>query len=169
MRNHKDYLPEPAPTRWYVVASREAALIYGEKKGSLSLLNRFFNARGALKERDLDSDRAGSRSAGSNSTHHTLDRHNHQLEQVARDLAKRVCRYLSSELAARSFDELFLVAEPGYLGVLRNALPAELRKRVCRVIPKEFTADSTQRLEQRFKESRILPQNASKTADLRGE
>jgi protein required for attachment to host cells len=137
------------PRTWYVLANRTDAVFYedfGDQK--FRFKERMKNKKGHLTEGQLDSDRPGSgvSSAASGSIRHSLDRTFHHHEQVASRFATGIARFLSRKQRAGLFDSLILVAEPHFLGLMRMALPPELKLLIRHEIPREYLEGSDEDL-----------------------
>ena len=110
---------------WVIVADESAATIYAReaRRAPLSELTQLSNETGRKKAGDLISDRGG-RSFDS----HGQGRHTMMKEQsgpkkraavaFAKDIASRV----TNAVRDGACDEIVLIAEPRFLGVLRDAL-----------------------------------------------
>jgi protein required for attachment to host cells len=103
---------------------------------------------GRLKNRDFLSDSAGRvfRSPGDlnrSSTSSENTPHDHEAEVFATELA----RVLEEGRNAHAYDELILIAEPRFLGVVKAALSEATARIVVRVIDKELSAMSPYELE----------------------
>jgi len=129
--------------KWIVVANRTDAIIYVDGANKrLRLVEHYCNKIGKLPEGALDSDKPGRgfSSAASGTIHHALDRTFTKYEQVAIRFARRIAKKLAEARGKNGFDELILVAEPHFLGLIRESLGASMRKRVVLEIPREYPA-----------------------------
>jgi protein required for attachment to host cells len=110
----------------------------------LRLLRELENPDGRLKDGQLESDRSGdsftgTRSqAGRRAMHHEHGAHEHLIERFAREIA----RELSHARAEGLFGQLILVAEPHFLGLLRDALDTATTRLVVRSVTKDLAAVS---------------------------
>lgn len=129
-----------------VVASRSAACLYDIGPASiLTGAGRMTDAKGRLRDRDFSSDRpgrvfdrappAGRRGAGA---HHATngERSPHQHESLL--FARRIVAALEHQRRQNRFRQLLVVAEPGFLGLLRQAMHPALRRMVVGQIPKDL-------------------------------
>jgi len=137
--------PRSVPNRWFLTADRIQAVVHrtGEKH-RLEFVFRLSNPEGRSLESELDSDRPGrtGHSSPGDRTRHALDQHAKKHAQVGRVFAREIGARLAQELRAGKFDELVVMAEPRFLGLLRAALPAAVRARIVRDVPREFHAGS---------------------------
>ncbi len=131
--------------RWYVLANRTAAVFYEDLPDQPFLfVDRMKNPKGHLTEGQLDSDRPGSNvsSAGAGTIHHGTDRRFHHHEQVAATFARNIAMKLQTLKSEKKFDELIIVAEPHFLGLLRNELSQEVRSLVSFEVNREYIEGS---------------------------
>ena len=116
------YLNLSQKTKWYVIASRVSAVIYTNGSDhKFHFLDRLSNPQGCLREIDLDSDKPGRGfSSPGVAFHHSLDRRSKSHEQVAKRFARKIGRILERAQRENRFDNLVLVAEPHFLGLLAH-------------------------------------------------
>jgi len=79
---------------------------------------------------------AGPRVIARHGAQSDYDPHAAPVERFARQLSARIARLAQTERV----EELVLIAEPRFLGILRRELPAPLRQRVTRELPRNLTA-----------------------------
>ena len=60
--------------------------------------------------------------------------------------AHRVSHYLEEALNAQQFSQLFIIAEPSMLGLLRNCLPERIKKTICFELDKNITTLSPEEI-----------------------
>lgn len=135
--------------RRYVVANRTSAVIYREgRSGHFVFVKRLSHAEGKAKAGELDSDRPGRSvsTGGAGTIHHGLEKRSDRYEESIRKFAARIAKFLKESQARDRFEELVLVAEPHFLGVLKGELPASILKIVKLQIPREYTRGSDQDL-----------------------
>jgi len=136
---------KPAPILWYVLANRTHAVFYEETRNQeFKFRHRMKNPKGHLTEGQLDSDRPGSgiSSAAGGTIRHGLDRTFHHHEQNALRFAHAISSRLLEEKRQDSFQGLVLVAEPHFLGLLRKALPSELKPLIQQEVDREYIEGS---------------------------
>lgn len=127
--------------RWYVFSNRTEAVIYKTfEKNTFTLVGKIENPVGQKPEKELDSDRPGRgfSSAASGTIHHSLDRSFHHHETIAQRFAKDLALFLAKSKNENRFDELVLVAEPHFLGLLRGELSKNIQDTIHSTIPKEY-------------------------------
>ncbi len=154
------------PKTWFVVASRAGARIL-ERKGrlaELSLVETLQNEAGRLKSSEIDTDRAGRSFDAVGHGRHPMEReespHDRAAANFARELAERV-------LAGRNthrFDQLVLVAEPRFLGLLRAALDHVSAGLVIESVGKDFAHLQVRDLEKHLMKMRTSSYPALKAS-----
>lgn len=138
-------------TRWYVVANRSSAVLYEDNNtAKFRFLNRLSNSKGSLFNVDLTSDKPGKTisSAAGGTIHHSLERRATQHDEVAKKFAKKIAANLETAYREKRFKDLVLVAEPHFLGLLREALNTPVLEAITHEIPKEYARGSDHQLRQ---------------------
>ena len=129
------------PIRWYVVASRVDSAIYsdGDEDHHFHLVSRIKNEDGRLTEGELDSDKPGRGfSSAGGQVRHALDRRSKQHEEVVLKFSHQIAEALERARGENRFEELVLVAEPHFLGLLRDSLSLEMKKMIKGEVGKEY-------------------------------
>jgi protein required for attachment to host cells len=104
------------------------------------------NPSGRLHDQDLDADRPGrvfngsarAGQSGRASLRHGADGERSTRQHAIESFARRIGAELEKARLAHRFDCVVLVAEPGFLGRLRKALPAAVRAQVAASIPHDL-------------------------------
>lgn len=130
-----------------VVASEAEAAFYdlSSRLGAPRFIGRLSDPLARLHDRDFKSDRPGvfDRAAPGGGRRGAVARHGtggerrprrHEAELFARTIAEQ----LEQARARHEFDRLVVVAAPGFLGMLRRALPAALRAQVAAEVRKDL-------------------------------
>ena len=145
-----------ATDRWYVFANRVEAVIFkeGSRKSSFSFVQRLSNPSGHLLASELGSDRPGkgSSSAGAGTIRHALERRSTKHDHDAKRFAERIAQVLAYHETKGDFSSLVLAAGPQFLGLLRRALSAKVKKRVVQEINREYLQVSDQNLQQQVRQ-----------------
>ncbi|MDP1707769.1 MAG: host attachment protein [Gammaproteobacteria bacterium] len=109
---------------WILVAHRSGARLFendGPGKG-LRAVREIANPEGRLKTHDITSDRPG-RTSDSQGTHHSYGKELHDpKEHLAQQFARQLAGVLNDGRNQHCYDQLVLVADPRFLGELREAL-----------------------------------------------
>jgi protein required for attachment to host cells len=114
---------------WVVVAHRAGARILehrGPGKG-LRLEADVENAAGRLKSSEINSDKPGESFSSGTSIHggHPMGTEENAHDHVAANFARQLADILTRGRNDHRFKQLVLVAEPGFLGLLRGKLDGE--------------------------------------------
>ena len=135
---------------WIVVANRSEAKIFTYNNREVEFVFKLENPRGRLKSGDINADRAGFFTAGG--TMHGSDRSSQQspTERVAQEFAKTLSDNLEESRIKADFEEMVLIADPHFLGLLRNTLSKDLRRLVSREIPKDLGAVTSEQIQERL-------------------
>jgi protein required for attachment to host cells len=113
-------------TTWVVVAHQAGARFMEHQSGfgrHLVLVRELENPDARKRNHEIDSDRPGDASSGGRGTMKRSMQHEQTAhEHVVTKFAQTIAAELSKSRAEGLFDAIILVAEPGFLGVLRDAL-----------------------------------------------
>lgn len=113
-------------TTWILVANRSTARLF-ENRGpgrDLNLLEDIIHPEGALQNREIDTDRRGRANQSSGATvTHTYDAHQDAVDHLADVFAKHLANIIDDGRRKNRFEKIVLVAEPKFLGKLKQALP----------------------------------------------
>jgi protein required for attachment to host cells len=133
-----------------VVANQTEARFYDtlSRRQTLVPAGVLTNPVGRLHDRDLDSDRPGrvfngaARVGGRRGAtpRHATNNESSTRQHAIEKFARRVGTELGKALVAHRFDGVVLVAEPGFLGRLRRALPAAVRAAVTASVGHDLVA-----------------------------
>lgn len=144
-----------------VVAHQTGARFMEHRPGfgrHLTLVKQLEHPEGRKKSSELDTDRAGaSASSGggtggggrSMSTEHSAHQH------VAAQFAKEIADELKKERAHGEFNDLILVAEPRFLGLLRGSLDSQTAHHVVSSVSKDLASVSSGDVAQHIRD--VLP------------
>src|SRR5688500_9331126 len=109
---------------WVLVASRSGATIYGRNTGAkrLRVIEEIDHPSGRKHDRDFNSDRPGRAYDRAGHGRHALSWSEMPAEHHARAFARQLAEVLDRARIAHCYQQLVLVAEPRFLGMLRVAL-----------------------------------------------
>lgn len=141
---------QPAPASTIVVLaadSSRARLFKAEHKPEqdgehMQELLSLHNAEARAHEHDLTADRAGRRGNAPMSGGHSKHGGGSMKDHRAEDFAKKVCDRLGRAVSDTRADGIYIVAEPGFLGLLRNRMDSFVRKQVRGEVSRSVTAAS---------------------------
>ena len=121
---------------WVTVAASRSARIFkaGSPSGPLVEIQTLAHPEARLHEGDLTSDRSG-RDTNSTSGSHGFGTEDQAKEEEAVRFASYVCNTLDARHQKGSFDKLYIVAAPAFLGLLRK----HRSNRVKQVVAEELS------------------------------
>jgi protein required for attachment to host cells len=141
-------------TTWVVVAdsSRARILEIPPRSREIHEIEDFVNPSGRAQSRELVTDAAGRsnlRASGAGNPMHGVFPSGDPVQHETELFAKRLCEVLDQARMQHRYEELYLVAAPKFLGLLRNNLSKEASKLVTREIDKDLSADDPASIYQR--------------------
>ena len=99
------------------------------------------HAEGRLHDRDITTDLPG-KIKGEGNVGHAFEQPTDPKKHEADLFAHRIAHYLEEAHNANKFEQLLIIAEPSFLGLLRNCLPEQIKKTVCFELDKNITMQS---------------------------
>jgi protein required for attachment to host cells len=126
---------------WVVVADRNLCRVFSQasRHGALTELARFESERARLKDQDINADRPGRSFDRMGPGRHALAPNVTPTEQEAIRFAKEVAEHLEAARKQQKFNELYVIAEPRFLGHLRTAFTRPLREHLAAEIDKDLS------------------------------
>jgi protein required for attachment to host cells len=126
-------------TTWAVVANQTSARLFIVGRGrAIEEIEDAFNPRGRASDRDIDADRPGRVFDSMGSGRHAMSREHSPHEQAAEDFARAIAERLSAARTANDLDALVVIAEPRFLGRLRDAFDAHIAALVIATLDKDL-------------------------------
>ena len=128
-------------TTWVVVASAARARVFelADRRAKAAEVADLINPEDRLPERYLKSDKPG-RSFDSFGGHrHALGKSTAPHEQEARRFAKKTVEFVQEGLRQKRFNRACVVAEPHFLGLLRQHMGSALSRVVVEEVDKDLT------------------------------
>ncbi len=125
---------------WIVVADNTQARFFNAKTHSAPLeeIETLTNSENRLHDRDITSDLPGKiKSTGGGG--HALEQETDPKKHEADNFARLVAAFLEKTHNDEHFDELVIVAEPSFLGLLRSHLNEQVKKLVTLELDKNIT------------------------------
>lgn len=135
-------------TTWIVSADAGRARIFAESdpQQALEEVKDMVSANARLRDSDINTDRIGATAAGQSihSTGGATPNKQYQPAQTPEQhdatlFAKDVCGFLLQGMQDKRFQKLSLVAEPRFLGVLREALDNQLKPLINLELNKDYS------------------------------
>lgn len=133
---------------WVLAADTTRARVFATDKRNGKLVEQFdlVNPEARLQESEFITDQSGRTTNSATGVSHTYgsgEKHKPRaMEAFARDVARR----LEEARANGKFAKLYVVAEPSFLGMLRNAMGVPTAKLVAGEVDKNLTRGSVEQL-----------------------
>lgn len=139
---------------WVVVAdsSRARILEIPPRSREIREIEDFVNPHGRAQSRELVSDADGRnnlRASGAGNPMHGVFPSGDPVQHQTELFAKRLCEVLDLARSQHRYEQLYLVAAPKFLGLLRSNLSKEASKLVAQEIDKDLSADDPASIYQR--------------------
>lgn len=139
---------------WILVADRSRARILHairDRKGPFSTLASFVHEEGRLQRHEMESDSPGQayRAGGARSV---VEPHEDPEHRHARVFAAELTDHLDRAGQENRFDQLVVIAPPGFLGVLREQWTARIKSRITQEFDKELAGLNDAQLQSRLAE-----------------
>jgi protein required for attachment to host cells len=130
---------------WIVVADASYARFFNANKptGPITEIETLSNPVNRLHEGDLVSDQGG-RDSNRGGGSHGIDAGGAAKTESANRFAAEVCRHLEKGRQKKSFDRLYVMAAPGFLGMLRKHQSRALRDLIRDEVAKDLATRSAQ-------------------------
>jgi len=131
---------------WILVADNTRARIFSTDTPSSPLqeVDDLAHTEGRLHDREMTSDLPGKIKNAGGIGGHAFEQPTDPKKHEAENFAHRISHYLEEAYNANKFEQLLIIAEPSFLGLLRNQLPEQIKKRVCFELDKNITAHSAE-------------------------
>lgn len=129
---------------WIVVANNSQARFFTTENESAPLteLEALTHQEGRLHDREMTADLPGRHKGEVGAGGHAFDQATDPKQHEADLFARHVCGYLEKAHNEGQFDQLLLVAEPHFLGLLRGHLPEQLKKLVIYELDKNIASET---------------------------
>ena len=133
---------------WIVVADSSRARIFatqGGGNGTMTEIQTLAHPQARLHEGDLVSDKSGGdRKPGS--TGHDMGNEPEAKQEEAVRFATQVCHELESGRVSGRFEKLYIIAAPGFLGILRKHQSNPLQKLVAAEVSKNIATHDLEQI-----------------------
>ena len=131
---------------WILAAdSTEARLFTRDKKFSPLVERRdWLHPESRLPGRDLEKDRQGATFASHGYGQSDNEKHTEPKKREAQDFARDLAKHLDTARANGEFKSLSIVADPSFLGLLRDSLDSKTRELIDREVSKSLTRRSAE-------------------------
>jgi protein required for attachment to host cells len=129
---------------WILAADSSRARIFTADTPSSPLeeIEDIAHTEGRLFDREITSDLPGRMRHAGGAGGHAYDPASDPKKHEASNFAHSIAKLLEESLNANKYDRLVIIAEPSFLGMLRNNLSEQVRKNVCLELDKDVTTQS---------------------------
>jgi protein required for attachment to host cells len=127
-------------TTWILVANRSGARLFensGPGKG-LILLHDIAHVEGHLKNQDFNADKPGRSFDSVGEGRHSAEKSQSPTEHETKKFGKELADILNEGRTTNAYESLVLVAEAGFLGVLKGELDNHVSKLVSQTVEKDL-------------------------------
>ncbi|SJM89344.1 Host attachment protein [Crenothrix polyspora] len=128
---------------WILVADNTQARIFTADSPSSALeeIDGLAHTEGRLHDREITTDLPG-RIKSADGSRHALEQATDPKKHEADNFAHQVAQHLEAGHNANKFEQLLIIAEPSFLGLLRLCLPEQVKKHVCFELDKNIAPQS---------------------------
>lgn len=141
------------PQTWVIVADNCKAKIYNVLKfPKLEEIANLEHPESRLLNQELVSSKPGRgfQSVGNSRSAYQPETEPRQVEAIK--FASEIARHLYTAVNNGEFKQLYVIAEPSFLGLLRQHLNPNIQKLIVVEIPKELTSQSKEAIEHHLEE-----------------
>ncbi len=125
---------------WYVIADGgRARFVARDDKGTFRTVGSFVATELHLRSSDLGLDRPARVKESASPARHAIEPRRDLKEAAKEDFVKLVAEQIEAEYGSGQFDKLVLVAPPGVLTELKNALSKPIARLVASDLQKDLT------------------------------
>jgi len=139
-------------TAWVLVADSSRAQLFSvaRPRGTLQLLRTFDNEDARTHERELTTDLPGRTFDSHGMGRHVMEQNVEPKRQAAIAFAKRIVGHLEAGRKRGAFARLYVLAAPGFLGLLRKAYTPALACMLAAETDKDLTRLSAEEIRARL-------------------
>jgi protein required for attachment to host cells len=133
---------------WILVANNSSAHLLTAENAASSLekIESFVHTENRLHDREITTDLPGKIRSEGGSSGHALEQPTDPKKHESDNFAHQIAHYLEDALNLNKFEQLLIVAEPSFLGLLRNHLTEPVKKRVCFELDKNIVMESPEEI-----------------------
>lgn len=138
---------------WIIVADNTRARIFTADSPSSALneIEDFTHTESRLHDKDMTTDLPGkikSADGGGHAFEQPTDPKKHEAD----NFAHQVAQHLAAAHNANKFEQLLIIAEPSFLGLLRNRLAEHIKTHICFELDKNITHQSAENIRKHLPE-----------------
>lgn len=129
---------------WIVIANNSRARFFTAETQSspLTEIGDITHQEGRLHDKEMTSDLPGKIKGEGGIGGHAFEQPTDPKKHEAEHFAHQVASYLEAAHNVHKFEQLLLVAEPSFLGLLRNQLSDQLKKLICFELDRNITNET---------------------------
>lgn len=133
---------------WILVADSSRARIFSAETPNTQIqeIKSLSHSEGRLHEQNLSSDLPGKHADSASSSHHGLSENADLKKHEASTFAKQLCQELDAA-HSNHVEQLFIVAEPAFLGLLREQLSSNTAKLVAFELDKNLCKEDAESIQ----------------------
>lgn len=133
---------------WVLAASRSQARIFsaGTPSAGLTEVENLQHEEGRLHEGDLISDGPGISSGVAGRGGNQMQRDETARHQESELFARKICSLLDDAVQQKRYDQLYVLCEPGFLGLIRPQLSTAVKKHLKSEVQKNLVAQSAENI-----------------------
>lgn len=140
---------------WILVANSASAKLYRREQGHLKEIKTFSHPESRLHDRDLVTSGPGKGNQSMGTGAYNLEPHTTPHVNEFNIFAKELSHFLDHERTVGSYKKLIIVANPTFLGILRQALTHETALLIAHEVNRDLTHLSSSDLLQHI--NKVLP------------
>jgi len=140
---------------WIAVADKTRCRIFSRngRNGPIEEIAALVSPMTRLKNQDINADRHGRAFDSAGQGRHAMGTSVDPVEQEAIRFAKEVAAKLESGRQQGQFARLYVVAEPRFLGYLRQSISRPLKETIAAEIDKDWTSQTADQIRTRLREA----------------
>ena len=127
-------------TTWILTANRSSASLFESDWPGKSMrrIKDIAHPEGRLQNKNIDTDKPGRSFDSFGQGRHAMGSKQEPTEHIAKQFAQELSELLNKGRITHAYDQLVLMAEPRFLGMLRAALDANTAALVVQTVNKEL-------------------------------
>jgi protein required for attachment to host cells len=132
---------------WIVVANNTQARIFTAQTPSSPLeeIEGFAHTENRLHDREMTTDLPG-RIKSADGSGHAFEQPTDPKKHEADNFARQIAHHLNDAHNLNKFEQLLIIAEPSFLGLLRNHLTEQVKKLICFELDKNIVLQTTEEI-----------------------
>ncbi len=135
---------------WIVVANNSCARIFTAETPTspLTEIEILTHPQGRQHAQNLSSDLPGRQADKSSPSHHGLSDRTELKKQEAIHFAKQITQHLDAARKRQAYKQLIIIADPDFLGLLREQMPAATAKLITLEVDNNLSKEKADKIRQ---------------------